>query len=212
MDKTVKIRPLSGDAKGNAPQSNLTEDQDKALELAKRNAQLEEEKRKSLEQLKMIEQLKESLQQERAKIAELSKNGVAPDANELAVKEAQLEEEKRRSLENLKMIVQLRESLKHEQAKTAEMVKMMAEQEARIKGAVAQEASELAQKNAQFESEKKKSLEQMKAIEQLQEGLKQEQAKVAEATKKASLLEAKVRELTEVLGKISGIAAAGKAD
>lgn len=111
MDKTVKIRPFPGDTENNAPQSNLTEDQDKSLELVKKNAQLEEEKKKSLEQLKIIEQL--------------------------------------------------RESLKQEQAKTAEMVKMMTEQEAR--------------------------------------------------TKASAVLEAKVKELTEALGKIAAIAAAGKA-
>ncbi len=36
MDKTVKIRSFSEDTKGKAPQSNLTEDQDKFLELAKK--------------------------------------------------------------------------------------------------------------------------------------------------------------------------------
>ena len=73
MDKTVKIRPYSGDAKSDAPQSNLTEDQDKSLELAKKNALLEEEKKKSLEQLKIIEQLRESLKQEQVKTAEMVK-------------------------------------------------------------------------------------------------------------------------------------------
>ena len=137
-DKTVKLRSYPGDAKSDAPQSNLTQDQSKALELAKKNAQLEEEKRKSLEQLKIIEQL--------------------------------------------------RESLKQEQANTAEMAK----------------------KNAQLEEENKKSPEQLKTLQQLQESLKQEQAKTAEMTKKATALEDKVKELTDVLGKISGIAAAGK--
>ncbi|MDP2695585.1 MAG: hypothetical protein Q8O58_12075 [Gallionella sp.] len=220
MDKTVKLRPFSGDAMDNSPQSNLTEDQDKSLELVKKNAQLEEEKKKSLEQLKIIEQLKESLKQEQVRMAGMAKNAAGPDANQLAVKDAQLEEEKSRSLENLKMIVQLRESLKQEQAKTAEMVKMMAEQEARIKASAMSETNELARKNAQFEEEKKKSLEQIKIIEQLRESLQQEQSKTAEMVKmmaeqeartKASVaLEAKAKELTEALGKIAAIAAAVK--
>jgi len=221
IDKTVKIRPFPGDAKDNSPQSNLTEDQDKSLELVKKNAQLEEEKKKSLEQLKIIEQLRESLKQEQARMAEMVKNAAGPDVNQLAVKDAQLEEEKSRSLENLKMIVQLRESLKQEQAKTAGMVKMMAEQEARIKESVMSETNELARKNAQLEEEKKKSLEQLKTIEQFRESLKQEQVKTAEMvkmmteqearTKASSALEARAKELTEALGKIAAIAAAGKA-
>ena len=221
MDKTVKIRPYSGDAKSDAPQSNLTEDQDKSLELAKKNALLEEEKKKSLEQLKIIEQLRESLKQEQAKMAEMVKTAAGPDANELAVKDAQLEEEKSRSLENLKTIVQLRESLKQEQAKTAGMAKMMAEREARIKESAMSETNDLARKNAQIEEEKKKSLEQLKIIEQLRESLKQEQVKTAEMvkmmteqearTKDSAALEAKAKELTEALGKIAAIAAVGKA-
>lgn len=91
-------------------------------------------------------------------------------------------------------------------------------------------AVELVKKSAQLEEEKKKALEYLKTIEQLQESLKLEQAKAAEMARKIAgleakvrelaaleakemefaALEAKVRELTEVLGKISGIAAAGK--
>ena len=221
MDKTVKLRAFPDDAKSNAPQSNLTEDQDKSLELAKKNAQLEEEKKKSLEQLKIIEQLRESLKQEQAKMAEMVRKTTGLDATVLAVKDAQLEEEKSRSLENLKMIVQLRESLKQEQAKTAEMVKMMSEQEAKIKGAATLEANELVRKNTQLEEEKKKSLELIKTVEQLRDSLKQEQAKTLELsrnlaeqetrTKESAALEAKVNELTGALGKIAAIAAAGKA-
>jgi len=209
MDKTVKIRAYSDDAKSNASQGNLTEDQNSSLELAKKNAQLEEEKKKSLEHLKTIEQLRESLRQEQAKAAELVKKTAGLGANEFAVKDAQLEEEKSRSLENLKTIVQLRESLKQEQAKTAEMVKKAAEQEAKVKDFAVAEANELARKNAQLE-EQKKSLEQMKTIVQLRESLKQEQAKSAGAADKAAKLEAKVKDLNGVLSKISSIAEAGK--
>lgn len=73
MDKTVKTRAFSGDAKSAATQSNLTEAQEKSLELANKNAQLEEVKSKLLEHLKTIEQLRESLKQEQAKTAEMAK-------------------------------------------------------------------------------------------------------------------------------------------
>ncbi len=93
-------------------------------------------------------------------------------------------------------------------------------------------ALELVKKSAQLEEEKRKSLEYQKTIEQLRDGIRQEQDKATEfanmalgledklkglagleaKVKQVADLEAKVRELTEVLGKISGIASAGKAD
>jgi chromosome segregation ATPase len=126
----------------------------------------------------------------------------------LAHKNAQLEEEKSKSLELLKTIVQLRESLKQEQAKTAEM-------EVKFNKLVVLEESQLAKKNAQLEEEKKKSLEQLRTIEQLRESIKQDQAKNAEIQAKAkelAVLEAKVKDLSAVLSKISTIAATGKLD
>jgi len=93
-------------------------------------------------------------------------------------------------------------------------------------------ALELVKKTAQLQEEKNRSLGHLKAIELLQESLRQEQARSAEMArvnaaleaqlkelagqenndKKVAGLEAKIKELTEVLGRISGIAAAGKAD
>jgi hypothetical protein len=217
MEKTVKIRAYPDDAKSNAPQGNLSEDQNKSLELARKNAQLEE---KSLDQLRIIEQLRESLKQEQLKLAELAKKTAGVDTTVLAVKDAQLEEEKSRGLENLKTIVQLRESLKLEQAKTAEMVKIISEQEAKAKEAASLDANELARKSAELEEERLKSHEQTKTIDHLTESLKQEQAKAAGMTdrlaeleakaKETTALEARVGELTEALGKIAAIAAAGK--
>lgn len=219
MEKTVKIRAYPDDARGNAQQGIPKEDQDKVLELARKNAQLEE---KSLDQLRIIEQMKESLRQEQAKVAELSKKTAGADASALALKDAQLEEEKSRGLENLKTIVQLRESLKLEQGKTAEMVKIIAELEAKAKESASSEASELAKKTAELEGEKRKSLEQEQTIEQLRESLAREQAKGAGMADKlseseakageAAALEARVRELTDAMGKIVAIAAAGKTD
>ena len=70
---TIKVRAYSGDGNNVAPRNNLTEDQNNMLELAKKNAQLEDEKKKSLEYLKTIEQLRESLKLEQAKMAEMVK-------------------------------------------------------------------------------------------------------------------------------------------
>jgi uncharacterized protein YlxW (UPF0749 family) len=94
-------------------------------------------------------------------------------------------------------------------------------------------ALELLKRTAQLrEEEKNKSLEHLKAIELLQESLRQEQAKTADMAKtmvglkgqlkelagqesnakKVGELEARIKELSELLGKISGIATLGKAD
>jgi citrate synthase len=116
---TIKIRAYDGKAPGDA-QSNLSEEQNNALELVKKTAQLQEEKNRSLELLKSIELLQESLRQE--------------------------------------------------QARTAEMRKMVAGLEAQLKELAAQETN----------------------------------------TRKVAELEARVKELSEVLSKISGIAATGK--
>lgn len=190
MDKTVKIRAYSDDAKSDTPRGNLTEDQNITLELAKKNFRLEEELKSSREHLTTIEQLRESLKQEQAKSAEMAKKSAeleakirefsALDANELAKKNTQLEEEKRKSLEHLKMIEQLREGLKQEQAKTAEMEKKAAVFETKAKELAALEAK----------------VKELPALE----------AKVKDLV----VWEAKAKELSEMLGKISNIAATGK--
>jgi len=118
---TIKIRAYGGKAAGDDAQNNLSEEQNNALELVKKTAQLQEEKNRSLEHLKAIELLQESLRQE--------------------------------------------------QARTAEMAKMVAGLEAQLKELAAQETN----------------------------------------VKKVAELEARIKELTGALGKISGIASAGKA-
>ncbi len=71
-------------------------------------------------------------------------------------------------------------------------------------------ALELASKNTQLEEEKNKSLEQLKTIERLRETLSQEQAKATELSKNIALMQSRIEELQEALGKISVIAATGK--
>lgn len=76
---TIKLPVPPGKAVGEA-QNNLTEDQDNALELVKRTAQLKEEKNKSLELQVVIEQLRASLKQEQAKTAEMAEKAVMLEA------------------------------------------------------------------------------------------------------------------------------------
>ena len=92
MDKTVKTHTFPEGAKSAAAQSNLTEAQEKALELVKKNARLEEEKSKSLELQKTIEQLRVILKQEQAKTAEMAEKAVMLEARvrELSGQEAKI--------------------------------------------------------------------------------------------------------------------------
>lgn len=148
MEKTVKLRAYpEGAHKPDAP-VNGTDGQ--ALELAMKDAQIEEERSRSLEHLKTIVQLRESLKQEQARSAEAAKrvaelesrvNGAASlEANELSKKAAQLEEEKARSVEYMRMIEQLRESLKQEQARGAAAADKLSAHEARMGDIAALEA------------------------------------------------------------------------
>ena len=79
---TIKMRAYSGKTAGG--ESDLSEEQDNALELVKRTAQLQEEKNRSLEHQNTIARLQECLNQEQARTAELEKL--------LAALEARLEE------------------------------------------------------------------------------------------------------------------------
>lgn len=74
---TVKIPAYPG---REIPQNNLTEEQDKALELVKRTAQLQEEKNKSIELQKTIEQLRESLKLEQARADEIAEKAIKLEA------------------------------------------------------------------------------------------------------------------------------------
>lgn len=80
MEKTVKTHAFPDGAKGVVLQNNLTPEQEKALELAKRNALIAEEKSKLIEHLKTIEQLRESLKQEQAKAAGMAEKATMLEA------------------------------------------------------------------------------------------------------------------------------------
>jgi len=86
---TIKIRAYTNKAEGDDVQNNLSEEQNNALELLKKTAQLQEEKNKSLEHLKTIDHLQESLKQEQARTAEMVKIAFELEAQlkELAVQE-----------------------------------------------------------------------------------------------------------------------------
>jgi uncharacterized coiled-coil protein SlyX len=81
---TIKMRAYAGKAAGAEAQSNLSEEQNIALDLVKRNAQLQEEKNRSLDHQKTIAQLQECLKEEQSRTAELE--------NALAALEARLKE------------------------------------------------------------------------------------------------------------------------
>lgn len=70
---TIKIRAYTNGAEGDDVQSNLSEEQNNALELSKRTAQLQEEKNRSVELLRAIELLQGSIKQEQARTAEMAK-------------------------------------------------------------------------------------------------------------------------------------------
>ena len=103
-ETTIRLRAYSDNAERIVPQNNLTEAQNNALELVKKTAQLEEEKKKSLEYLKTIEQLRVCLKQEQAKTAEMSEKiagleakvkesvGLEAKAKEFAELEAKVKE------------------------------------------------------------------------------------------------------------------------
>lgn len=112
-------------------------------QLAKKNAQLEEEKKLSLEYMRTIEQLRASLKQEQEKSEQLQKKKSEleikvnkldeVEESQLVKKNALLEEEKRKSLEFAQMIEHLRESIKLDQTKMAGMVKHTDELEDKVK-------------------------------------------------------------------------------
>lgn len=81
-ETTIKVRAYSGNAENLVPQSNLTEEQSNALELVKKNAQLEDERKKLREHMQTIEQLRESIKQEQAKTAEMVKKIAVLEAKE----------------------------------------------------------------------------------------------------------------------------------
>ena len=95
VDKTtIKTRAYTDGTKSAAPQSNLTADQEKSLEIVKKNARLEEEKKKLLEQLATVDQLQASLRQEQARTAEMAKKmaGLESKAQNTAELEAKVKE------------------------------------------------------------------------------------------------------------------------
>jgi hypothetical protein len=214
MDKTFKLRAFTDAAKSDVVKANVA-DENKAQQLARKDALLEEERSKSLDLLKTIVQLRESLKQEQAKSSELQARLNKLDEveeNQLVKKNIQLEEEKKKSLEYMKMIEQLRESARQEQEKNVEMARKMAEQQAQLSKLATAEENQLARKNAQLEEEKQKLVEYMKMIEQLRENVRQDQEKKIEMANKLAVLEAKVKELSVVLAKISSLATGGKLD
>jgi hypothetical protein len=140
MEKTVKLHAYPA-AKEEAMQGKPVDEQ--TLELAMKDAQIEEERSRSLEHLKTIVQLREAIKQEQLRFTEMAKKTadmeskvnelVAAEAGEAAKKNTQLEEHKQRALEQGKAIEQLRESIKQEQEKNNVLAAKTSELEAMIK-------------------------------------------------------------------------------
>jgi chromosome segregation ATPase len=189
-------------------------------QLIRKNAELEEEKKRSLEYVKTIKQLRDNLKQEQEKSAQMSSRMAeletkvnkldSVEESQLARKSAELEEEKKKSLELVKTVEQLRENLKQELGKSAETLNRMAELKTKVNKMDSVEESQLVKKNTLLEEEKKKTLEYAKLIDQLRESIREDQERSAGMVKRAAKLESKVRELTGVLSEIAGIATAGK--
>jgi uncharacterized phage infection (PIP) family protein YhgE len=127
MDKTVKMRAYTDP--GSAQPASKQKEID--LELAARDAQLADERNKSLEQLKTIVQLREALKQEQVRTAEASKrvneleSGLqqvsASSAKELAHKATQLEAEIKKAADAEGKCKELQAQLKQEQDKLSNM-------------------------------------------------------------------------------------------
>lgn len=78
LDRTVRMRAYAGDSKNES--GNLTREQELELELTKKKAQLEEEKKKSLETLNALEHARQHYKQEQVKTAELQEKLNAAEA------------------------------------------------------------------------------------------------------------------------------------
>lgn len=214
MDRTIKLRAFDETAKIDVLQDTRA-DGKKFEDIAKKDALLEEERNKSHDLLKTIVQLRDSLKLEQAKTTELQAKLNRLDEveqNQLIRKNAQLEEEQKKYLDQLKINEQLKESLVQEQASHADTVRKTAELKAKLNKLAEVEGNQLVRKDAQLEEEKKKSQEYLQMIEQLRESNKQDQARKIELANKVAVLDAKVKELSVVLSKISSLAAGGKLD
>lgn len=80
LEKTLKIRAFSPEAKREPAPEVHAKDMGMALELEKKTAQLEEERKKSLECLIVVERQREFIKQEQAKSAELQARVAAAEA------------------------------------------------------------------------------------------------------------------------------------
>ncbi len=80
LDKTLKIRAFSPEAKREPTPDVHAKDMGLAMELEKKTAQLEEERKKSLECLTIVERQREFIKQEQTKSAELQARATAAEA------------------------------------------------------------------------------------------------------------------------------------
>lgn len=134
IERTVKLPAYTESAPGGAAKDVSARDRDAAGELARKQAQLDDERNKSLELFKTIAQLRESLKQEQARSAELESKLnklMALEESQFARSSAQIEAEKKRSLELERTIKELQKNLEQEQARSLQNAESAVELEAR---------------------------------------------------------------------------------
>jgi len=142
MDKTVKIQTYADSAKSVASPDQQLKDRLAALELEHKQAQLEEERSKSLELLKSIVQLRESLKQEQARSAEHEskvsqleaqlKQFASLEESQATKHKVLLDAEQKRSLELMRTIEQLKEEIGLEKSRSATLADSGIQLEARL--------------------------------------------------------------------------------
>lgn len=137
MDKTIKIRAFSPDAKNDISQNKPKEDQKTTLEFARPAAPVEEEPSKFVEFAKVIEQLGKSLKDEQAKSAELTRKLGTLEAEQaksakLEKQVSELEEDQKKSLESSRKMAELESQIK-ELAEALEKIANIAGASANLK-------------------------------------------------------------------------------
>jgi hypothetical protein len=136
----------------------------------------------------------------------------AVEETQLAEENTLLEEEKKKALEYIQTIEQLRENQKQELEKSAQMVNRIAELESKVNKMDAVEENQLVRKNTLLEEEKKKSAEYAKLVDQLRQSIKGDQEQSSDMANRTAELEARVKDLSGLLGRISTMIAEKKLD
>lgn len=185
-DKTIKIRAFSPEAPQDLAPAKAAEEKRLAEELAKKTAQVDEEKARSLAHLNTIEQLRDSLKQEQTRSTEAAK------------RIADLEEKQNKLMDSSKKLVDRQE------AKLEELQGKLAEQQTTITGqqaAIASQQAAIDEQQAKFAVLEAQASGNGSKVAELQ-------AHIAEQDNKLTAQVARIRSLIDALEKVSSIATA----